>query len=151
MTETQKDRLGHINDLIWYESGAHLILDEVAKRTLELFSTIVEGKKSGSLFHVLDETVTSLGARRLRWWLNYPLRDPVRIRERLAAVSEIREEHLLRETLRGALRNPFTIWSVSEAGSPWGLPTAGISQHSGRRSGPAAELRSLIAGVEAPS
>ncbi len=104
MAETQKDRLGHINDLVWYESGAHLILDEIAKRNLELFSTIVEGKKAGSLFHVLDQTVTSMGARRLRWWLNYPLRDPARIRERLAAVSELREQHLLREDLRGTLR-----------------------------------------------
>ena len=76
MTETQKDRLDHINEITWYESGAHLILDEVAKRNLELFATIAEGKKSGSLFHVLDETVTSLGGRRLRWWLNHPLRDP---------------------------------------------------------------------------
>ncbi len=101
MAETQKDALAHINDLTWYESGAHLILDEIAKRNLELFATIAEGKKSGSLFHVLDQTVTSMGGRRLRWWLNYPLRDPVRIRERLSAVSEIREKHLLRESLRG--------------------------------------------------
>ena len=105
MAETQKGPLGHINDLTWYESGAHLILDEVAKRNLELFATIVEGKKAGSLFHVLDQTVTSMGGRRLRWWLNCPLRDPVRIRERLAAVSEIREQHLLRESLRDALRS----------------------------------------------
>jgi DNA mismatch repair protein MutS len=105
MAETQKGRLGHINDLTWYESGAHLILDEVAKRNLELFATIVEGKKAGSLFHVLDQTVTSMGGRRLRWWLNCPLRDPGRIRERLAAVSEIREQHLLRESLRDALRS----------------------------------------------
>jgi len=105
MAETQKDRLGHINDLVWYESGAHLILDDIAKRNLELFSTIVEGKKAGSLFHVLDQTVTSMGARRLRWWLNYPLRDPARIRGRLAAVSDLRDQHLLREDLRGALRS----------------------------------------------
>jgi DNA mismatch repair protein MutS len=109
MAETQKDRLAHINDLVWYESGAHLILDEVAKRNLELFATIVEGKKAGSLFHVLDQTVTSMGARRLRWWLNYPLCDPIRIRERLAAVSELREQHLLREDLRGTLRSVYDL------------------------------------------
>jgi DNA mismatch repair protein MutS len=109
MTETQKDRLDHINELTRYESGAHLLLDEVAKRNLELFSTIAEGKKSGSLFHVLDETVTSLGARRLRWWLNHPLCDPLRIRERLAAVSEIREAHLLRESLRAILKSVYDL------------------------------------------
>lgn len=109
MMETQKDSLGHINELTWYESGAHLLLDETAKRNLELFATIAEGKKSGSLFHVLDETVTSLGGRRLRWWLNHPLRDPLRIRERLAAVSEIREGHLLRESLRSVLKSIYDL------------------------------------------
>lgn len=109
MTETQRDRLDHVNELTRYESGAHLILDEVAKRNLELFATIAEGKKSGSLFHLLDETVTSLGARRLRWWLNHPLCDPVRIRERLAAVSEIREGNLLRESLRGILKEVYDL------------------------------------------
>jgi DNA mismatch repair protein MutS len=109
MAQTQKDRLSHINALIPYESGAHLILDETAKRNLELFSTIADGKKSGSLLNVLDRTVTSLGARRLRWWLNYPLRDPIRIRERLAAVSEVREGHLLREALRTGLRSVYDL------------------------------------------
>jgi DNA mismatch repair protein MutS len=109
MMETQKDRLGHINELTWYDSGAHLLLDEVAKRNLELFSTIAEGKKSGSLFQVLDETVTSLGGRRLRWWLNHPLCDPLRIRERLAAVSEIREENLLRASLRTILKSVYDL------------------------------------------
>jgi DNA mismatch repair protein MutS len=109
MMETQKDRLGHINELTWYESGVHLLLDEVAKRNLELFATIAEGKKSGSLFHVLDETVTSLGGRRLRWWLNHPLRDPLRIGERLDAVSELREGHLLRESLRAILKSVYDL------------------------------------------
>ncbi len=109
MAETQKDALAHINNLTWYESGAHLILDEIAKRNLELFATIAEGKKTGSLFHVLDQTVTSMGGRRLRRWLNYPLRDPVRIRERLSAVSEIREKHLLRESLRGLLKSVYDL------------------------------------------
>ena len=109
MTETQKDQLGHINRLLWQESGVDLILDEIAKRNLELFATIVEGKKAGSLFHVLDQTVTSLGGRRLRTWLGHPLRDPLRIRERLAAVAELREEHLLRAALRDSLRSVYDL------------------------------------------
>jgi DNA mismatch repair protein MutS len=109
MAETQKDRLGHINTITWYDSGAHLLLDEIAKRNLELFGTISEGKKVGSLFHVLDQTVTSMGGRRLRGWLNHPLRDPILIRERLAAVSEVRERHLLRESLRGTLKSVYDL------------------------------------------
>jgi DNA mismatch repair protein MutS len=149
MTETQKDRLDHINELTWYESGAHLILDEVAKRNLELFATIAEGKKSGSLFHVLDETVTSLGGRRLRWWLNHPLRDPLRIRERLAAVSEIREGHLLRESLRGILKS---VYDLERLGSRIAVGLANGRDLTALRTSIQAlpGLRGAIAGCEAP-
>jgi DNA mismatch repair protein MutS len=149
MTETQKDRLDHINELTWYESGAHLLLDEVAKRNLELFSTITEGKKSGSLFHVLDETVTSLGGRRLRWWLNHPLFDPIRIRERLAAVSEIREGNLLRESLRGILKD---VYDLERLGSRIAVGLANGRDLAALRTSLLVlpRLRDAIAGCEAP-
>jgi DNA mismatch repair protein MutS len=103
VAETQKDHPGHINTIQWYETEGFLILDDIAKRNLELFATIADNRKKGSLFHVLDETVTSMGARRLRWWLAYPLAISGKIRERLAAVADIKEHHLLRERLRRAL------------------------------------------------
>ena len=101
--ETQKERLGHINEITAYRSESFLVLDETAKRNLELFATTQGGTKEGTLFHVLDETMTAMGGRRLRWWLAYPLLDATRIRERLAAVGEIREAHLARRDLRRAL------------------------------------------------
>jgi DNA mismatch repair protein MutS len=149
MKETQKDRLDHINELTRYESGAHLLLDEVAKRNLELFSTIAEGKKSGSLFHVLDETVTSLGGRRLRWWLNHPLCDPIRIRERLAAVFEIREGNLLRESLRGILKD---VYDLERLGSRIAVGLANGRDLASLRTSLLVlpRLRDAIAGCEAP-
>ncbi|MDI6777163.1 MAG: DNA mismatch repair protein MutS [Syntrophales bacterium] len=107
--ETQKNNPRHINDIQWYKTDGYLLLDETAKRNLELFTTITDGRKQGTLFHVLDETVTSMGARRLRWWLNYPLVVPEKIRERLSAVSEIREHHLLRENLRRSLGRVYDL------------------------------------------
>jgi len=107
--ETQKSTPRHINNIQLYETDGYLIFDETAKRNLELFTTIADGGKQGTLFHVLDETVTSMGARRLRWWLNYPLVVPERIRERLSAVSEIREHHLLRENLRRSLGRVYDL------------------------------------------
>ncbi len=73
--ETQKDHPGHINAIHWYETDSYLVMDEIAKRNLELFATITENRKEGSLFHILDETITSMGTRRLRWRMNYPLVD----------------------------------------------------------------------------
>jgi len=107
--ETQRDRLRHLGDLQLYEPRAHLQVDETAKRNLEVFATIAEGRRQGSLFHVLDETVTPMGGRRLRWWLSYPLVVPARIRERQAAVGEIRERHLLRRDLRKALGGVYDL------------------------------------------
>jgi len=107
--ETQKDRLNHINDVVWYDIHTYLIMDDTAKRNLELFATIQGGKKRGSLFHVLDETTTAMGGRKLRRWLNYPLVDPEKIRMRLAAVSEIKDDHLLRENLRTSLAGIYDL------------------------------------------
>jgi DNA mismatch repair protein MutS len=148
MAETQKDRLSHLNEINRYESGAHLLLDDVAKRNLELFATITEGKKSGSLFHVLDETVTSLGGRRLRWWLDHPLRDPRRIRERLAAVSEIREGHLLRQSLREILGS---VYDLERLGSRIAVGLANARDLSALRTSLKAlpALRIAVAGCEA--
>ncbi|TFG93126.1 MAG: DNA mismatch repair protein MutS, partial [Syntrophobacterales bacterium] len=107
--ETQRDKLDHINDIQWYDIKNYLILDDTAKRNLELFATIQEGRKRGSIFHVLDETTTAMGGRKLRRWLTYPLVDSDRIRTRLAAVSEIKNEHLLRGELRTSLAGIYDL------------------------------------------
>jgi DNA mismatch repair protein MutS len=109
VTETQKDHLNHINAIEWYEMANCLILDDIARRNLELFATIADNKKEGSLFHMIDKTVTPMGGRRLRWWLSYPLVDPERIRERLAAVYEIKNQHLLRGNLAKALAGIYDL------------------------------------------
>ena len=107
--ETQKERLGHINDIAHYRSESFLTLDDTAKRNLELFATTQGGGREGTLFHVLDETMTAMGGRRLRWWLSYPLLDAAKIRQRLSAVDEIREGHLLRSDLRKALSGLYDL------------------------------------------
>jgi DNA mismatch repair protein MutS len=107
--ETQKDRLRHINEIQRYQTEHYLVLDEIAKRNLELFATLQDNKKEGSLFHILDRTITAMGGRRLRWWLSYPLVSPDRITERLAAVAEIKERHLLREKLRNTLHRVYDL------------------------------------------
>jgi len=107
--DTQKDRLKHINEVLCYDIKNYLVLDDTAKQNLELFATIQGGRKRGSLFHVLDETTTAMGARKLRWWLNYPFVDPDKIKARLAAVSEIKDDHLLRENLRSSLAGIYDL------------------------------------------
>jgi DNA mismatch repair protein MutS len=107
--ETQKSQIGHLNKLEWYSSDSYLLIDEAARRNLEIFATIAENRAKGSLFHVIDETMTSMGGRKLRWWLNYPLINPARINERLLAVYELKEGHLLRQNLRKALARIYDL------------------------------------------
>ena len=109
MEENQLDCRGHLNRLEAYGTEERLLLDDTAKETLEIFATIQEGKKQGSLLHVLDETATAMGGRRLRSWLHYPLVDPIRIRARLVAVSELLENHLLRGNLRRLLASLYDL------------------------------------------
>jgi DNA mismatch repair protein MutS len=77
-----------------------LALDPDSAANLEVFETMMGGSRRGSLVSVIDQTVTAAGARRLRTWLAYPLRDIVLIRARQAAVSELVD----RASLRGAVR-----------------------------------------------
>ena len=108
-SETQMTGLGHLHGVEWLRSGEFMVLDENAKRNLELFETMRDSSREGSLFRIIDQTVTAMGGRRLRWWLNYPLLDPDKINERLAAVSEVKRNHLLRAELRGLLKRVYDL------------------------------------------
>ncbi len=148
MIETQKDRLDHINTITWYQNEDYLILDGTAEKTLELFAALSDGKKKDSLFGILDETLTSPGARKLRWWLSHPLRDPVKIRERLAAVLELKEAHLLRESLRSALKS---VYDMERLGSRIAVGIANGRDLSALRAslGILPKIRALLAECEA--
>lgn len=101
---TQKTELGHINHLSFYHVNEYMIVDESTKRNLELFCTIRDRSKKGSLIGILDETMTAMGGRKIRNWLNYPLLTVDKIRERLDVVSELKDETILRTDLRNLLK-----------------------------------------------
>jgi len=147
--ETQKERPGHINDITRYRTESFLILDDTAKRNLELFATTQGGTREGTLFHVLDETMTAMGGRRLRGWLSYPLLDVATIRERLSAVAEIREGHLLRQDLRRALAG---LYDMERLGGRISIGVANGRDLAALRSSLRVlpGLKQLLAALEAP-
>ncbi len=81
----------------------YMVLDETTRRNLELLHPILGEGRELTLLHTVDRTVTSAGARRLRTWLERPLRDRGRIEARLDAVEELlarpEEAAALEETL----------------------------------------------------
>ena len=101
--DTQKCDLGHISSLMVLSNTEYMELDWSVRRALELTSNQRTGEKRGSLLWVLDRTKTAMGARMLRSWVELPLRRPVDILRRLAAVRELAEDNVLRRELMTAL------------------------------------------------
>jgi DNA mismatch repair protein MutS len=106
LSQTQRSGLGHITRLEAYQRSRTLALDEMTRRSLELTRTLRDGKREGSLLHVIDRTQTPMGARRLADWLTAPLTDLDAILQRQAAVAELvaapDERLAMRETLSRA-------------------------------------------------
>ncbi len=102
--ENQKRPLSHIRSITFYQVQDFLVIDDVTKRNLELTQTLFDQSQKGSLFWVLDETMTPMGSRKLKQWLNYPLRDLMEIERRLDSVSELKEKKIERKRVREALK-----------------------------------------------
>jgi len=102
--ENQKKPISHIRPLSFYQVQDFMVIDEMTKRNLELTQSLFEQGKRGSLFWVLDETITLMGSRTLKQWLNYPLIDIKEIGDRLEGVSELKEMKIERKQLRESLK-----------------------------------------------
>ncbi len=100
----QKKPLSHVRPVSFYRVQDFMVVDEVTKRNLELTQSIFGQEKKGSLFWLLDETVTLMGSRTLKQWLNYPLVDLKEIGRRLEGVSELKEKMVERKRLRESLK-----------------------------------------------
>ncbi|QDT79990.1 DNA mismatch repair protein MutS [Gimesia maris] len=107
--ETQKSSIPHINQIEPYERGDRLLIDEATRRSLELTRTIREGKREGSLISVLDETVTSMGARLLTDWIANPLTSLSQIERRLDAVEELSQNPVLCTEVREQLAKTYDL------------------------------------------
>ena len=101
--------LAHITTLRTYRPGEYMTLDAVTRRNLELLTSLRDGSPRGTLFSVLDQTQTAMGARLLRRWITQPLLDVERIRERLDAVEALVSDALLRHDLRALLDGLYDV------------------------------------------
>jgi len=87
---TQHTQIRHITSLARIEGDRYVRLDKFTIRSLELLQSMQE--EGSSLLGVLDHTITPMGARLLKRWLVFPLKEEKRINERLDIV-----EHFFRE------------------------------------------------------
>jgi DNA mismatch repair protein MutS len=101
--ETQKSALPHLTGMAVESASETIALDAATRRNLEL-DTHPSGRTEHTLLGVLDESVTPMGARLLRRWLNRPLRSRELLRQRHQAIGALIDSHRyesLREQLRG--------------------------------------------------
>ena len=105
ITEMQPGAREQMTQLHAYVLGEFMTLDESTRRNLELTETMRGGAMEGSLLGVLGETLTPMGSRLLRRWINQPLLDVAAINRRLDAVQGFVDDTLLRLDVRAMLRN----------------------------------------------
>lgn len=102
--ETQRSRLEHVDRLLPYRSENYMLLDDSSKRNLEIFTTFMGGTGKGTLLEVLDCTITAMGGRMLRSWLNWPMVDRNAIESRLNAVEELVQNGITLSDIRSSMR-----------------------------------------------
>ena len=111
--QTQKTSLDHINKISVYQLSKYMSLDINARRNLEITEKLRDKSKKGTLLWVLDKTSTSMGGRLLRRWLNDPLIDVNEINSRLEAVSELKDNLMLRGDIIENLKKVYDIERLS--------------------------------------
>ncbi|GHU64687.1 DNA mismatch repair protein MutS [Bacteroidia bacterium] len=94
---TQHTNTQHITSISRIEETRYVRLDKFTVRSLELLDTMNEGGKS--LLDILDKTTTPMGARMLKRWIVFPLREVKSIEDRLSAVEHFFIKPELKEVL----------------------------------------------------
>lgn len=100
LKDTQKRSLKHVTKITTYYLDQYMIVDSMTRKNLELTSTIRENKRKGTLLDILDRTITSMGGRLIKNWINQPLIKKNKIEQRLDAIEELCNNYLLLEKIR---------------------------------------------------
>jgi DNA mismatch repair protein MutS len=99
---TQQASLAHLAAIAVERPGTHVALDAATRRNLEITRTLA-GEPAPTLLSLMDACVTSAGTRRLREWLQQPLRDASAAAARHDAVEALVADPGLRRRLRETL------------------------------------------------
>ncbi len=110
---TQKVDLDHIHTILPYQVESYMMIDSSSRKNLELTETLRDRKKRGSLLWVLDKTMTSMGGRMLRKWIEQPLLDVDEINKRQNAVQEIKEKFMVRNEIMELLKHVYDLERLS--------------------------------------
>ncbi|WP_442599613.1 DNA mismatch repair protein MutS [Neobacillus sp. D3-1R] len=106
---TQKRSLDHLQPVKIYETKQFMKIDYFSKRNLELTETIRSKGKKGSLLWLLDETMTAMGGRQLKQWMERPLIDQKQIDRRHSVVELLIQNYFERQDIREKLKEVYDL------------------------------------------
>ncbi len=106
---TQKRSLDHLQPVSTYQIQQYLKIDYFSKRNLELTETIRSKGKKGSLLWLLDGTMTAMGGRMLKQWIDRPLIDKLEIIRRQNLVDTLIQHYFERQDLREKLMEVYDL------------------------------------------
>ena len=98
---TQHTQIGHITSLARIEEDKYVRMDKFTVRSLELIGSMNDG--GSSLLNVIDKTISPMGARLLKRWMVFPLKDEKPINDRLNVVEYFFREPEFKELIEEQL------------------------------------------------
>lgn len=113
LTKTQKRSLDHLQPFSSYELARYMKIDYYSKRNLELTESIRGKNNKGTLLWLLDETVTAMGGRLLKQWIDRPLMNKADINKRLDLVEILKDSYFIRQDLREMLKGVYDLERLS--------------------------------------
>ncbi|KMJ59338.1 DNA mismatch repair protein MutS [Bacillus sp. LL01] len=109
LKRTQKRSLDHLQPARFFELDQSMKIDLFSKRNLELTETIRSKGKKGSLLWLLDQTVTAMGGRLLKQWVDRPLINTAKIEQRHTMVEILMQEYFTRQEIRDLLKEVYDL------------------------------------------
>ncbi|WP_312473060.1 DNA mismatch repair protein MutS [Neobacillus sp.] len=106
---SQKRSLDHLQPVTTYQIHQYMKIDYYSKRNLELTETIRSKGKKGSLLWLLDETMTAMGGRMLKHWIDRPLINQTEIEHRQTIVDVLLNHYFERQELREKLKEVYDL------------------------------------------
>lgn len=106
---SQKRSLDHLQPVTTYQIHQYMKIDYYSKRNLELTETIRSKGKKGSLLWLLDESMTAMGGRMLKHWIDRPLINRDEIEHRQTIVEVLLNHYFERQELRGKLKEVYDL------------------------------------------
>jgi DNA mismatch repair protein MutS len=113
LQETQKTDLSHIRKIKYIDLKGNMILDRSTLKNLDIIYSSSEMGGKASLIGVLDNTMTSMGARKLRNWIIHPLLDKKEIVKRIENVDSLYNDLNSLGEIRDQLKSVSDIERIS--------------------------------------